>query len=234
MFDLGDKLALYFKMGKEIPYWQTFVSYSFDEGESFSGAEELIKGDISGGRGPVKNKAIKIKSNRILAPASTEIGSWKAFIDISDNGGESFRKTEIKCPEAGLIQPTLWEDENGNIHALMRSNKGFIYRSDSFDNGETWCDAYKTNIPNNNSGIDLVKAEGKIYLVCNPVEGNWAARSPLSLFVSEDNGESFTKLIDLETEMGEFSYPAIISGKNTLYITYTYNRKSIVFTEINL
>ena len=235
LFDLGDKIALYFKVGFEICDWVTYVSYSFDGGYTFTNPEILIENDFSGGRGPVKNKPIKLGSGRILCPASTEKGNWLPFCDISDDNGKSFKKVNIPCEGAGLIQPSFWQDKEGAVHALMRSNKGFIYRSDSFDFGESWSVSYKTNIPNNNSGIDLVKIpDGRIILICNPVNENWGARSPLSIYISADNGDNFTKIYDLETVKGEFSYPAVINEAEKIYITYTYNRKSIVYCEIKI
>lgn len=235
LFDLEDKIAIYFKVGFEICDWVTYVSYSFDGGYTFTEPKELIENDISGGRGPVKNKAIRLKNGRILCPASTEKGKWLPFCDISDDNGKSFKKVNIPCEGVGLIQPSFWQDEKGLVHALMRSNNGFIYRSDSFDFGESWCLSYKTDIPNNNSGIDLVKLkDGRIILICNPVNENWGARSPLSIYISRDDGENFTKIYDLETVKGEFSYPAVINDGEKIYITYTYNRKSIVFCEIKI
>lgn len=235
LFDFGDKIALYFKVGFEICDWITYVSYSFDGGYTFTSPEILIEKDFSGGRGPVKNKPLKLKNGRVLCPASTEKGIWLPFCDITESDGKSYKKVNIPCEGVGLIQPSFWQDENGAVHALMRSNKGFIYRSDSTDFGESWSLSYKTNIPNNNSGIDLVKIpDGKIILVCNPVNENWGARSPLSLYISSDNGENFTKLLDLETVKGEFSYPAVINEGEKVYITYTYQRKSIVFCEIKI
>ena len=118
----------------------------------------------------------------------------------------------------------------------MRTDKGRIYTSRSCDGGLTWSRAERTGLPNNNSGIDCVRAsDGNIYLVYNPVEENWGGRSPLELAVSEDNGENFRMLHVLENEKGgEFSYPAITCYNNKLYITYTYNRKKIMYCEAGL
>ncbi len=135
----------------------------------------------------------------------------------------------------GVIQPSLWESAPGQLHMLMRSTRGFIYRSDSSDNGETWCAAYATSLPNNNSGIDLVSTEqGKLILASNPIAGNWGQRFPLSLTLSEDNGQSWSTLLDLESEEGEFSYPAIISEGDRLHVTWTWNRKNIVYCEFQI
>lgn len=135
----------------------------------------------------------------------------------------------------GVIQPSLWESADGSVHMLLRSSEGFIYRSDSFDRGVSWCSAYPIELPNNNSGLDLTRGDdGNLYLVCNPVAANWGMRSPLSLFKSTDDGASWQKLCDLETEKGEFSYPAIISFGKMLYISYTYNRSNIAVVEMEL
>ena len=91
------------------------------------------------------------------------------------------------------------------MHMLLRSSEGFVYRSDSADDGETWCSAYALSLPNNNSGLDLVRtAGGVLYLVCNPVAANWGQRSPLSLFKSTDEGASWQKLLDLEKSLQNF------------------------------
>ena len=236
LFQSGpDTITLYYKTGREIPFWKTMVMESRDGGITWSDARELVPGD-AGGRGPVKNKPIRCADGSLLAPASIEQGPWRCFIDVTKDGIH-WEKREIPVSSQGInmIQPTLWESPEGNIHALMRSNAGFVYRSDSSDSGNTWCPAYPTAIPNNNSGLDCVMMEnGKVALVCNPVKKDWGPRSPLTLFLSEDNGATFHKLLDLESEPGEYSYPAVIAEGNRLHITYTWNRKRIAYWEIEL
>lgn len=257
------RIVLFYKVGMKILHWKTMFIESFDGGKTFSEPRELVPGDVSGGRGPVRNKPIRLKNGRILAPASTEQGLWRCFIDISDDDGHTWRKSNmievpgleeyekkllawqklaeesdvpVEKPEEiqhgrGIIQPTLWESEHG-VHALMRSGEGFIYRSDSTDGGETWCAAYPTNLPNNNSGIDLTKlGDGTLLLVFNPVQESWGMRTPISIAASTDNGETWTRLCDLQTEPGEFSYPAIVNSGNKIYITYTYKRENIAYWE---
>lgn len=135
----------------------------------------------------------------------------------------------------GVIQPTLWESAPGRIHMLMRSTRGWIYRSDSSDFGRTWCLAYATALPNNNSGIDLAKlTDGRLVLAFNPIGGNWGRRYPISLAWSADNGEHWEWLLDMESEVGEFSYPAIIADGADLHVTYTANRRNIVYRKIRV
>ncbi|MBO4297735.1 MAG: exo-alpha-sialidase [Clostridia bacterium] len=270
LYQLKDgRILLFYKVGSPIADWRTMVIESADRGETWSSPRELVEGDRSGGRGPVRNKPLRLKSGRILAPASVERGLWRCFMDYSDdegrtwtksnlieargtglldegirewqrrmreawNRGEAFDMSQVPPQYAhgrGVIQPTLWEDGSG-VHALMRSGEGRIYRSDSVDGGANWCEGYPTDMPNNNSGIDLTRLEnGVMLLAYNPVGQNFGLRSPISLAVSRDDGASWTRLCDLEAEPGEFSYPAVVSRGNRVYMTYTYRRENIAYWE---
>lgn len=232
-----DTVWLFYKIGKPIDVWQTMVVRSTNGGKTWTVPEELVKGDTSGGRGPVKNKPLRTASGRILAPASTEHGTcWRCFVDIFE--GDGWRKRDIPVADetVGVIQPSLWESPRGHLHALMRSNACRIYRTDSDDEGETWSPCYATELPNNNSGLDCVMTDsGTLVLICNPVEEKgWGRRTPLSVFVSVDNGNTFEKVLDLETEQSEFSYPAVIADGKRLLVTYTYKRETIAFCELTL
>jgi predicted neuraminidase len=239
---------LWFKVGKPIPIWRTYVMTSDDQGNTWSTARELVPGDV-GGRGPVKNKLIVLSSGAWLAPASIEVGAtpsletgeaknaaWNAFVDRSEDQGVTWQRSELVPYDhannkgEGVIQPTLWESDPGKIHMLIRSGDGWINRSDSDDDGRSWCPAYRTTLPNNNSGIDLTRlADGTLALVYNPVGGNWGGRSPLTLALSYDNGKTWPHQLDLETIQGEFSYPAIITIPGGMAVTYTHDRKTIAY-----
>jgi len=236
-------IYLYFKVGKEIPYWETWVTSSTDGGFSWSEPVELVKGD-KGGRGPVRNKPIILSDGSWLAGASHEEGLWNVFVDRSEDNGKTWKETPYITLDRndfngkGVIQPTMWESAPGNVHMLVRSTNGMIYRSDSKDYGKTWCAFYATGMPNNNSGIDLVKlTDGTLVLVYNPVSGNWASRSSLSLAFSYDNGITWLEKTTVENdtnERAEYSYPAIITYGNRVAFTYTWKRQRIVFGELEI
>ncbi len=237
---LDGTIVLYFKVGRLISQWQTFYTISPD-GRSWSQPRELVPGDCSGGRGPVKNKCIRLSDGRLLAPASVEPGpeKWYAFVDQSADDGYTWeRQAVMDAPvyqgeEAALIQPSLWEDAGG-VHCLLRSNKGAVYRSDSPD-GNHWVAPYRTAIPNNNAGLDLDRdSRGRLWLAYNPVAGNWGPRTPLTLAVSADGGETFADVLTLEEGPGEYSYPAVVIRGHMLYVTYTHNRSRIACWKIEL
>ena len=242
MTDETGEIHLFFKIGKEIPYWQTYWMHSKD-GKTWSDPEELVEGD-KGGRGPVKNKAIILKDGTWLAPASTELNGWNAFADRSTDRGKTWTRSEdfeidkSKLEGKGVIQPTFWESKPNEVHAMLRSTGGQIWRSDSSDGGKTWTPIYDTGLPNNSSGVDaLLLEDGRLLLVYNPVPGNWKARTPLDLAVSEDNGKTWRTIAHLEADAdlrSEFSYPAIIRTKTGIAITYTYQRERVRCWEIPL
>jgi predicted neuraminidase len=234
----GEALVLHFKVGERIRHWETWHQSSTDGGETWTPATPLVPGD-RGGRGAVRAKPIRLASGDWLAGASLERkGRWDVFFDRSPGGLTNWRATPLVERDRrafggkGLIQPTLWESRPGHVHALLRSTDGRVHRSDSDDDGNTWSPAYPTALPNNNSGLDVARlADGRLALACNPVPGNWAARTPLSVLFSEDNGATWPARVDVETEPGEFSYPALVARGDRLALAYTWNRRRIAFAE---
>lgn len=233
-------IILFYKYGQTIPHWLTKFVISEDNGRTWSAPQELVPGDTSGGRGPVKNKCIRLQDGTVLAPASTEQNKmWIPFIDRSEDDGLTWEKqTPMERPKykrswVQMIQPTLWQSEDQSVHCLLRTNQGAVYRSDSDDLGITWCKPYRTSLPNNNSGLDLVQdSKGRLWLLYNPVSKNWGDRYPLTLAVSTDDGETFKDVINLEVNKGEYSYPAITCKDDKLYLTYTHLRERVAYWEI--
>lgn len=243
-------IDLYYKSGHRIPEWRTMIRSSSDGGESWSSPRELVNGD-TGGRGPVKNKPIRLSSGALAAPASIETKTrWDAFVDLSFDDGATWNPTSLiplrraERPEdgstpapglvvnKGVIQPTLWESEPGRVHMLLRSTERYIYRSDSADGGRTWCEAYATELPNNNSGIDLASTDGgSLALACNPVTRH---RTPLVLRFSSDNGQTWGDEFVLEDEPGEYSYPAVLCVGDELHLTYTWRRERIAYWRLTM
>lgn len=253
---------LLYKVGMTIADWYTLITESHDFGETWSESKELVENDYSP-RGSSKNKIIVRPDGTWLGPCSIERGNWDSFIDISRDKGKTWKKAEIPFEHTnttkndevpwkdvgnlwlsdaniimkwdGIIQPSIWHGEGEEYHALLRSTRGFVYRTDSTDNGESWCEAYPTNIPNNNCGLDLVKLEdGTIVLVLNPVSGNWSDRTPLSVVLSTDNGKTWSAPFHLETRQEEFSYPAVVANGMNVDIVYTHERRRIMHVNLEI
>lgn len=247
LFAVQGGLRVVFKTGKEIHTWRSRTILSTDGGCTWSQPHPYIPNPAGG---PVRSKPIRLAGGALLAPNSDEDGAWLPRVDISFDEGETFcRYGQIPInlvypdqpdhiPGRGAIQPTLWESAPGCVHALLRTSAGCIFRSDSTDGGCTWTRARALNVPNNNSGIDVAKADdGRLFLALNPTSGDFVKRTPLCIYQSADNGETFQPYAvvnDAETneftgEKAEFSYPSLVIRDHVLHLSYTYNRRSIAY-----
>jgi predicted neuraminidase len=222
-------LFLFYKAGQDPMRWSGYVRRSTDSGKAWDKAEQLPAGLL----GPIKNKPIQRADGTILAGTSVEsYKAWACWIERSTDDAKTWRRfgpITVPSHPYGIIQPTLFETSDKKIAMLCRSRDlGFICRAESKDGGETWSEAKATELPNPNSGIDLVQTDkSDLFLVYNPTKRE---RSPLQLAWSNDNGKTWKKVATLEDEAGEFSYPAIIqSHDGQLHVTYTWNRRHIKY-----
>ncbi len=123
--------------------------------------------------------------------------------------------------------PTIIQREDRSLLALLRpSFFRRIAKTSSSDRGRTWHEAVNTELPNPGAAIDMVKlSDGRVVLAFNDSPHS---RNPLSLALSEDEGESWPYMRDLVTGQGGFDYPAIIQDRaGMLHLTHTNSRRTI-------
>lgn len=235
----GGALLLFYKVGPSPQTWWGELITSKDHGKTWSAPQRLPE-DILG---PVKNKPVLLKDGTLLCPSSTEVTSgngWRMHFEMTKDWGKTWSITEkIDTVSAvNAIQPSVLFHKGGRLQLLARSKDDGVVSSWSDDNGVSWSELEKEVLPNPNSGTDAVTLKnGTQLLIYNHVgkTGNqWGGkRSPLNLAISKD-GISWKNVVTLESENGEFSYPAIIQGKDGLvYISYTWNRQKIKFVIVD-
>lgn len=229
----GGPLLLFYKVGPDpVAWWGEYI-VSNDNGRSWTEPVRLADSLL----GPIKNKPVLLRDGRLVAPSSTENptdGRWQVHLEISADTG----KTWVRTPplndgvEFHIIQPSLLLYGGDSLQLLCRSMENRLVSIWSVDYGKSWGAADTVSVPNPNSGTDAVTLQnGWQLLVYNPTqryEGKWGGpRSPLSVAISRD-GIRWNKIADLETEAGEFSYPAVIQAANgDVHITYTWKREKV-------
>ncbi|MBT3380883.1 MAG: exo-alpha-sialidase [Lentisphaerae bacterium] len=190
-----------------------------------------------------KNAPIQLQDGSLVLPVKMEGKAKEARQTsaalISTDGGDTWELSteDIDSVDgASVIQPAAVELRSGDLLFLLRSDAGRIYRTTSGDGGRTWQPAQPTEMPNNHSGIDVVGlADGRFLLVCNPVAETWGPRSPLTVSISDDGGDTWCPLTTLEDQKGEYSYPTVIQTRDGLvHITYTYRRQRIKHVVLRL
>jgi predicted neuraminidase len=253
------RLWLYYKYGPSPGTWTAARKSSGDEGLTWSAAQYLPAGLV----GPVRAKPLVLGDGTIVSGSSVEAyRSWAAWIERSTDGGRTWVKIGSIVPpmeaakEAlsrgaapilpgstkpkdsavtrGIIQPSVVSLGGKHLRLYARSTSltARVVVADSYDNGISWTQGRPLEVLNPNSGIDAVALrDGRVVLVYNDTA---TGRTPLNLAVSTD-GEHFKMFETLESEPGEFSYPAMIqTASGDLEITYTWNRKIIEHVHVPL
>jgi predicted neuraminidase len=167
-----------------------------------------------------------------------------ASVAISSDGGATWRRVEVPG-STGCVHMTLVPVTDSHIVAFFRRRQAdFVYRCESNDGGETWSEPAPTDVPNNNSSIAAVRIQdGRIAMVCNPVNGQldpsrraslydelcdddrpeagggctptWGvSRAPLILVFSSDYGKTFGQHITLAEGPGSCLSNNSEDGKN--------------------
>ncbi|KAJ5378894.1 neuraminidase [Penicillium cosmopolitanum] len=212
-------------------------------------------------------------------PGSEAYGVWDAWSDVAPKPrpGDDFKqgekwirsdlielpsdrgKADGSFPGEGVIQPGIWESKGkpGHCHMTMRSSVGCIIQADSTDYGRTWGPAYRTSLPNNNSGHCVTTLrDGRVVWAGNYQTQNWGPRTPLCLAISEDDGntwklwatledapppDDFKRVIALETGIvndgrSEFSYPCLTpteeDDEDGIWVSWTWQRRGIMIARV--
>jgi len=176
-------------------------------------------------------------------------GNDVSVMQISADNGQSW--TEYPVPGSrGRVHPTVIELSQGRLVSFFRSRSADrIYVSHSDDYGQTWTEAARTELPNNNASIQAVKlASGNIALAFNNLSLNddpdktvWSNdRYPLTIALSEDEGRTWPYMRNVDTSDGFFgsankdlnrslAYPSIMQSRDGLiHISYSYNDRQCI------
>ncbi len=177
-------------------------------------------------------KPLVLKNGETLLPLYDEENVSSVFM-ISSDGGETWQKTGPIKSSPGNIQPSVVQLKDGSLLCYMRTwVAGKMWQSTSRDNARTWSPATKHDLPNSGSRLDMVKLQGgELVLIFNNTP---RGRTPLSAALSTDEGQTWPLIKNLETERGEYSYPAVIQTRDGLiHVVYTYRRTHIKHAEFN-
>jgi predicted neuraminidase len=230
LFLMPDKrLMLFYKVGPTPQTWWGLARTSTDNGRTWTEPRRLPDGIL----GPIKNKPVRIGDGALLAPSSTEStenpSAWRVHFERSSDGGVTWTTAAPPAspgdPPINAIQPSILIHPGGMLQAVGRTRSGRIFETWSRDAGRTWSALMLTALPNPSSGIDAVTLrDGRHLIVYNHTP---QGRSPLNVAISRD-GKAWDAAAVLESEPGEYSYPAVIQAADGLvHITYTWKRQRI-------
>ena len=172
---------------------------------------------------------------------------WNANIDQIENGviisadrGKTYQAFRGPCiPLKGETgwgwvwpEPTLAQLADGTIVMLLRvDGSGVLWRSESPDNGRTWTEAKRTDIPNPGNKPKLIPLpDGRIALIHTPHPSpGYQNRYPLALWISHDNLLTFADKRVVTEFPGNYCYPDGIFENGHILFTIEINRHEILF-----
>lgn len=168
-------------------------------------------------------------TGRLILPLYSDGFSF-SMMAYTDDGGQTWDFSE-PLVGFGNLQPTIAENESGELVAYMRDSGPAPKRlmaSRSTDNGETWSTPIDTEFPNPSSAADIVTLDNGhwVMLYNDTIE----ERHSLAVALSEDSGKTWPWKRKIEYNPQDTSsvyaaYPAIIQGEDgRLHATYSLRR----------
>ena len=242
---------------------QIRLQKSYDGGKTWSAYETIFPEEGTFGRQAfqVLKNGRWIYGNWICTDSAEGLAGDPSAFRISDKQGKTW-SDRIYIPKSnGRVHPPVVELDDGHLVAFMRSREAdFIYRSESFDWGDSWTEPKPTVLPNNNSSISAIRTQsGRIAIAYNPTcvpeeyKGKCAwpgLRCPVAVALSEDGGLTFPMIRWMERGQGfigdenqcnnkQYEYPSLMqSADGRLHLSYAaYTRvavKYVSFTEADV
>jgi sialidase-1 len=193
------------------------------------------------------NRAVQLKSGRILLPAAQHDRSKDkpgfhrgvAVCFYSDDAGRTWRRSRsaLQAPlqsRSGLQEPLVVELNDRRLMMLCRTDQGSQFRSYSADNGDTWSPAEPTadlGSPLSPASVARIPSTGDLLLVWNDhtkidpkLRGR---RTPLTVAVSHDEGQTWTRRRTLYNDpLGWYCYTAITFADNRVLLAHCAGQHS--------
>lgn len=113
-----------------------------------------------------------------------------AGVAVSHNDGASWTLTDVPG-SIGSVHMTIVPLDGAHMVAFYRRRQSdFVHRSESLDGGVTWSAPEPTDVPNNNSSINVVRlADGRLAMVCNPQSAATSDDRRVSLYDEIEEGD---------------------------------------------
>jgi predicted neuraminidase len=224
LFQMPDgPLLLFYKVGPSPSTWWGMLIRSTDGGQTWTRPQRL-PAEIAG---PIKNKPVLLADGRLLCGSSTEDQGWRVHMEWTSDAGQTWKRTAVLCDGKAqqAIQPTILR--HGERLQIVCRNRAstHLWQSWSDDGGQSWSKLEPVSLPHPGSGVDGVTLkDGRQLLVYNHTQ---SGRSPLNVGLSRD-GKEWQAALMLESQPGEYSYPAVIQTSDGLvHITYTWKRQKV-------
>ena len=154
-----------------------------------------------------------------------------------------------------LTEDAGYQSPDYVFHTIIRSETGYVWHTESYDNGKTWTDAAPTNFKSSLSMWEFGNLpDGRVFAIGSTNPSN---RYPLELWISKD-GYNFDTCYILRDEYdiaetgapfvakgqnqhcpghakgGQYAYPYVVMDDTYLYVSYSRHKEMIEITRVKL
>ena len=142
-------------------------------------------------------------------------------------------------------ESSWFQTKDNVLHIMVRSDTGFLWMMESYDNGETWSDLYPTNFGSASTMWKFGELpDGRIYGVGTSGDQN-TSRNKLELWVSED-GINFDTCYIIRDEDdtkqqgygwakgGRYGYPSVVIRDGYLHVLYSRHKEYMEVSRVKL
>ena len=215
-----------------------FFRKSADDCRTWSDRVKLeMPAGYSGYTGMNNDRLIQLKSGRILGAAWDGFAKGHqmlGFTIYSDDNGATWHKSsdvDIRAIDPtnkpGTQEPAVIELKDGRVMMLIRNDLGYIGRSYSTDQGQTWSKPElikELEAPLAPASIIMLPQTGDLLLIWNH---NKSARRPLNSAISKDDGKTWENIRTIDDSDGPpwpgLAYTSITPVDDNVIITYWFH-----------
>lgn len=113
-----------------------------------------------------------------------------AGVAVSHDDGLTWKLSEVPGSIGSVHMTIVPLDRDHMVAFYRRRQSDFVHRSESMDGGATWSPPEPTDVPNNNSSINVIRlADGRLAMVCNPASAATSADRRVSLYDEIEEGD---------------------------------------------
>ncbi|WP_339734314.1 exo-alpha-sialidase [uncultured Gimesia sp.] len=225
-------IGLFYLKKNTLSDLKAFLKVSHDNGKTFGPPIEIT---TPPGYHVMNNDRITIlSSGRWLAPvASTpDVHKSNHFVCtcfISDDQGKTWRQSKgsVDYAKRGAMEPEVFELKDGKVLMIFRTQSGHIGSSISSDKGEHWSKpgSWGVRAPEAPATLRRIPSTGDLMLIWNdnfePGAGHSGKRTPLTVAISNDEGQTWKLKKNLETDPDQtYSYISLTFHQGRAIMSY--------------
>lgn len=190
----------------------------------------------------VRSHPIVLHSGDYLLPIYFETGNNTEFTAPTtcslflrfDRAKRIWSESNRVHSRLGNLQPAAVQIDENHLIAYCRRGgdyeprkDGYLIRTESNDGGRTWSEGKETEIPNPNSAVDFIKLKNDhLLLVFND---SMNERTPLTVAISTDRGQTFSHRRHIIAGRGDFAYPTAVQTQDgKIHVVFTSDERTVV------